>query len=33
MKYERKRSEDPRRRRNNAKAIDFQGILLEDFGV
>jgi hypothetical protein len=33
IKYDRKRRELPRRRRNNARAIDFHGILLKDFGV
>jgi hypothetical protein len=33
IKYERNRRALPRRRRNNAMAIDFQGILLKDFGV
>jgi hypothetical protein len=33
IKYERNRRELPRRRRNNARAIDFHGILLKGFGV
>jgi hypothetical protein len=33
IKYDRKRSEHPRRRRNSARAIDFHGIFLRDFGV
>jgi hypothetical protein len=33
IKYDRKRSEIPMMRRKSAKAIDFHGIFLCDFGV
>jgi hypothetical protein len=33
IKYDRNRRALPRTRRNSARAIDFHGILLKDFGV